>query len=242
MFRLTGGIIEASELTVEQINEMFSLFCLYFNHVDREQFDRDLQEKNWVIILRDASCGGIKGFSTQMVMDRLVDGVTVKAVFSGDTIIHKDFWGEPALAKVWLNFVCSLAKRYDGTKLYWFLVAMGYKTYRFLPVYFNEFYPCYDRKTPQFEKNVLDSLAAFKYPFEYNKEAGIIHHASEKETLKAGVADVTPTRMHNPHIDFFVKKNPGYSFGDELACLALINEENLKPVANRVMGAYGNSL
>ncbi|MBI5872587.1 MAG: hypothetical protein HZB36_00365 [Candidatus Omnitrophica bacterium] len=236
MSRLKGDILEISQLSINQKNEMFNLFCLYFNRVERTQFDMDLQEKNWVIILKDYISGQIKGFSTQMIMESEVDGSVIKAIFSGDTIIHKDFWGESTLAKVWLNFVCSLARLYKETKLYWFLVAMGYKTYRFLPVYFKEFYPCYNKLTPEFEQVVLDCFASYKYPLEYNKTTGIIKHLSAKESLKPGVADITAAKLHNPHIDFFMKKNPGYPYGDELACLTLINEENLKPVAYRVMG------
>ena len=236
MSRLKGDILEISCLSSDQIDEMFNLFCLYFNRVERAQFDMDLKEKNWVIILKDCLSGQIKGFSTQRIIDHEIDRTCFKAIFSGDTIIHRDFWGESILAKVWLNFVCSLARTYKETKLYWFLVAMGYKTYRFLPVYFNEFYPCYDKKIPEFEKRVLDSLGSFKYPLEYNKTTGIIQHLSGKETLKPGVADVTAAKLHNPHVNFFIKNNPGYLDGDELACLALISEKNLKPVAYRVRG------
>lgn len=236
MFRLKGEVLEISQLSADQINEMFDLFCLYYNCVEMTQFDMDLQEKNWVIILKDYTSGKIKGFSTQMIIGREVKGVPIKIIFSGDTIIHKDFWGEPTLAKVWLEFVCSLARIYNETKLYWLLVAMGYKTYRFLPVYFNEFYPCYNKETPEFEKQVLDNFTVFKYPLEYNKVSGIIQHLSAKETLKPGIADVTAEKLYNPHVDFFVRKNPGYLHGDELACLALINEKNLKPAAYKVMG------
>lgn len=236
MFRLKGDVIEISQLSRGQINEMFNLFCVYFTYVERAKFDMDLQEKDWVIILKDSVSGQIKGFSTQMLMERQANGAAIKAIFSGDTIIHKDFWGEPTLAKVWLNFVWSLARMYKEAKLYWFLAAMGYKTYRFLPVYFKEFYPCYNKEIPEFEKRLLDSLAFCKYPVEYNKMTGVIQHLSKKETLKPGVADVTAQKLHNPHIDFFIKKNPEYWYGDELACITLVNEENLKPVAYRVMG------
>jgi len=236
MARLEGDVLKITDLEKHQIDDMFKLFSEYYDNVTQSKFVSDLMEKDWVVLLKDGLSGQIRGFSTQMLLSSEIDGVAIKAIFSGDTIIHKDFWGEPTLARIWLNTFIQLAQKHKDVKLYWFLISMGYRTYRFLPVYFKNFYPRYDQKTPEFDQKVLDAFAAQKYPKEYDPQTGIIKHAILKEKLKSGVADVSEAKLRNPHVEYFFKRNLEFLDGDELACLTLIEENNLKSIAFRVMG------
>ena len=47
-------------------------------------------------------------------------------------------------------------------EFYWFLISKGYKTYRFLPLFFREFYPRHDAPTPAWAKEILDALGRHK--------------------------------------------------------------------------------
>ena len=42
---------------------------------------------------------------------------------------------------VWGGLALSLIDERPGAELYWFLIAKGYKTYRFLPVFFRSSIP-----------------------------------------------------------------------------------------------------
>lgn len=233
--RLKGRIIEANALLNFQKERMFELMSFYFENVKRDAFNKDLSEKQWVILLEDSVDSEIQGFSTQMLMDEIVDGVKVKAVFSGDTVIDKKYWGGKELVRVWGKFIFTLMEKYKDYRLYWFLVSMGYRTYRFLKVYFYEFYPSYNNPTPEFEKRVLNAIALKKYPAEYNTNSGVVHFVYPREYLKSGIADLTPQRLTDPHIRFFVQQNSLFIRGDELACLAELKEENMKPIFKRII-------
>ena len=217
---------------------MFKLMTTYFNSMDRNDFEKDLKEKDWVVVLKDVLNGKIQGFSTFMLLNEMIiEGIRVKAIFSGDTIINFRYWGEKELFKIFGNFVFSLSQKYKQRKikLFWFLISMGYKTYRLLPCFFKEFYPRYDKKTPHFEQKVLDTFACQKFPLEYENNTGLIHFDKPKECLKPGVADVGERRLKNPHIKFFCERNPLYMRGDELACITEFSEENLKLSACKVI-------
>jgi len=48
--------------------------------------------------------------------------------------------------------------------------------------------------------------------------------------------------MDDPHVAFFVRRNPGHARGDELACLCELNESNLTRAGRRmVFGAAAAS-
>lgn len=233
--RLAGEIQNVKALTDAQKERMFELMKLHFDGIDQAAFNSDLSEKQWVILLYSYLTGTIVGFSTQMIIAKTIDDIPVTAVFSGDTIIHKDYWGDTELVRLWGRLILSLMQKYEDTKMYWFLISMGYKTYRFLPVFFKEFYPRYDKPTPEFEQNVLDTFGQLKYPLQYNSTLGIIHHSKTSARLKSGIADIKDYLLKNPHIAFFLQRNPFYYKGDELACVAELTKENLKTVAYKII-------
>src|SRR6516162_706671 len=124
--RLLGRLVPRSEISSEQRSEMFALMERYYENVSEATFSADLEEKQWAIILTDPLSERICGFSTQMLLEASVAGRPVKALFSGDTIIERERWGDRALARVWGRFALSLIDRLPTAELYWFLISKGY--------------------------------------------------------------------------------------------------------------------
>jgi hypothetical protein len=209
----------------------------HYANVDPQLFRHDLAEKNWVILLSDPTTGRPCGFSTQVLLDGVAGGRPIKALFSGDTIINREHWGDQALTHVWGRLALSLMDAHPDTELYWFLITQGYKTYRFLPVFFHEFYPRYDAATPEWARAVLHALAVSRYRGAYDKERGVVRATARQYCLREGLAEVTPERLHDPHVRFFHSQNPGHVSGDELCCLAPLTRENFTRAACRVIGA-----
>jgi len=63
-----------------------------------------------------------------------------------------------------------------------------------------------------------------------------VRAAPGKESLRDEVAPVTPGRLADPHVRFFVERNSGHFQGDELCCLAPLTRANFTPAAFRVIG------
>jgi hypothetical protein len=232
---LAGRVERPQALAAAQRNRMYELLARYFTNITYPQFEKDLAEKEWVILLADAGSGQIQGFSTLMQLQVVVDQHPIVAFFSGDTIIHRDYWGEAELPRLWGRHVFKLAETIPTAPVYWFLTSSGYKTYRFLPVFFREFYPTHRRPTPPGVKRVLDALGHLKFPAEYDAERGLVRSAAAAP-LRPDVAQVTPQRLKNPHVAFFVEANPGHAAGDQLACLAELSLANLTGAGRRVVG------
>ncbi|MBE7469677.1 MAG: hypothetical protein DPW09_31660 [Anaerolineae bacterium] len=234
--RLIGRVQRPQELTLAERNEMYGLLADYFANVTRPHFETDLAEKEWVILLSDSATGQIQGFSTLMRLQVVVDNQPVVAFFSGDTIIHRDYWGEVELPRLWGRHVFNLAETMGNeARVYWFLISSGYKTYRFLPVFFREFYPTYLRPTPPDIKQIMDALARAKFPSEYDPERGIIRFA-QAAPLRSGVAEITARRLKDPHVAFFVAANPGHAQGDQLPCLVELTRTNITAAGRRMLG------
>lgn len=70
---MNGHLVAREELTRAQADAMFDLLGAHFAGVSRTQFERDLAEKNWVLLLEDGA-GDLAGFSTILFYDTVHDG------------------------------------------------------------------------------------------------------------------------------------------------------------------------
>ncbi len=235
--RPIGGLVRVADLTPSRRDEMFALMTAAYEHVDRATFAADLDEKDWVLQVVDEETQRLKGFSTQMLLRVEVEGRPVCALFSGDTIVDRDARGQWGLFQVSGWFVRSLIAAYPDEELYWFLISKGYKTYRFLPLFFHEFYPRHDEPTPPQFRRMIDALGDCKFGDAYDRAAGIVRAGPTSGRLRPGVADITADRLTDPHVRFFAECNPRHALGDELCCIAPLSLANFTPAAYRAMGA-----
>ena len=234
--KLNGRLVPVPHLTADQRDAMFALMDRHYDNVQRAIFEADLHEKQWVIQVCESASSRLCGFSTQRLLQIAVEGRQVLALFSGDTIIDRVHWGDQVLVHFWGRLALSLMDAHPDTEFYWFLISKGYKTYRFLPVFFHEFYPRYDVPTPARAQSIIDALARSRYPDEYDAAAGVIQASPCQYRLRAGIADITDDRLTDPHVRFFQTRNPGHARGDELCCLAPLTRANFTRAADRVLG------
>ncbi len=177
--QLDGRVIQRSDLNGNQIHSMFSLMNEFYDNVSMDVFRKDLDDKDYCLLLHNEA-GDIVGFTTQKIMSFELRGAPVHGVFSGDTIIHRDYWGSLEMYVVFARFFFALAKEYPC--FYWFLISKGYKTYRMLPVFFKEFYPSYKQAVPPHLKAIMDAYASLLYPEEYNPKTGVIEYSTALPT------------------------------------------------------------
>ncbi len=230
---LTSVIARATGIPGPQKDAMFALHARYFRNVARAAFLRDFGEKDWVIVLRDGP--EIVGFSTLQIVHLAVDGAPRVFLFSGDTIVDQAHWQHSTLAGAFGHVMLRLLGNEPGVPAHWFLIAKGYRTYRFLPVFFKTFFPVFDRATPPGHERLLRAVAAWKFGAAYDAGCGIVRHAGIGDRLRPDLCAVPAGRQDDPHVRFFLARNPGFGLGDELACIADIARSNLNRLAWRAI-------
>jgi hypothetical protein len=211
---------------------MYALLTASFEGVDPVTFNRDLEEKNWVLLFTDA--GTVKGFTTLLAYDTTHRGEPISVVYSGDTIMTRDAWSTSALPRSWIGAVRSLRSTcLRGNRLYWLLLTSGFRTYRLLSVFWREFHPRHDAPSPPAVDRLAAALAAERFGPCYDAERGIVQFAAP-QVLRGALQDVSAGRLSDPHVAYFLKRNPGWRRGDELVCLTEISFENLTPAGRRM--------
>ena len=225
--------VPISALTRERIADMYALFQQYYAQTSLELFTRDLRSKKWAVLLLTADEQQVVGFSSFDMYAAAADGRPIGVVYSGDTIIDRPYWGTPALPKAWIRSVLEEGQKYPSP-LYWLLISSGYKTYRYLSVFYKEFFPRYDAATPRKVQELMAQLARQRFGDDYLEERGVVRFATGATPLRDGVADVHPHRLQDPHVQFFLEMNPGCMAGDELVCLAVIHPDNFTRAGQRM--------
>lgn len=230
-------IVPPSELDATTVGAMFELMTAYYDNVRKQSFLDDLYSKDSVICLRNDESGQLVGFSTQRLLTAEVEGQTRRVLFSGDTIVDRRHWNSPALAQAWGRFALELIDRFAGEPMYWLLFSKGYRTYRFLPLFFHQYAPAIDREAPQGWKEILHSIVHGLHGEGFDDESGVLSGAAiNNYRLRSGVGAVTPERQQDAHVQFFLSCNPGHGQGDELCCIAPLSRENFTRAAWRVIG------
>ena len=230
--RLEGRVASRSELDEPLRDAMFRLLAAHFVGADRSTFDADLAEKQCAILLEDED-GELRGFSTLLLYRTAVGAQTISVVYSGDTIVDRAWWGSPALPRTWIRAVRQLAGNVAQDDLYWLLLTSGYRTYRFLPVFFQSFHPRHDADSPPAMAALLSALAAEKFGRQYDDATGIVRFA-RPQMLTPELLALPDGRVVDPHIAYFLSRNPGHVHGDELACLTRIADDNLTAAGRRM--------
>jgi hypothetical protein len=232
-FEVVSQAIERISLSDHEVDDMFKLFERYYDNANKIIFEKDLDNKNWVVLIKDKENQHIVGFSTLAFYQSISRNKLVGVVYSGDTIIDRDYWGSPELPRIWIKTVMEVGAAYPQP-LYWLLISSGYKTYRYLSVFYREFYPHYKNPTPPDIQELMEHLAKERFGEEYLQDLGIIRFSEGATPLKSGVANVGKSRLKNPHVRFFIEKNPGHVAGDELVCITRIHPDNFAPAGKRM--------
>lgn len=236
--KISTELVTRDALTAAQREEMFALLAAHFEGVTRGQFAGDLAEKNWA--LRLTREGRLVGFSTLLAYETMFAGERLAVIYSGDTIVAPEAWGGATLPRAWIAAVNRVRATLAPARCVWLLLTSGFRTYRFLPVFWREFWPRCEAATPAAPARLAAQLARERFGGGFDAGSGIVR-LPNPQRLRAGLNEIPAGRARDPHIAFFLARNPGHARGDELVCLTELAPENLTAAGWRMVAAPAGS-
>ncbi len=230
----TTSIVAVDTLSEAISQAMVALYLDYYDGADRARVLSDMKSKTRVLLLYHDEV--LVGFTTFEVYEREWDESLVTVIYSGDTIVKQEHWGQQSLAYAWIRHIGELKEAYPDRSLYWFLIVKGHRTFKYLPAFTHAFYPHWSIDHSDL-KPLLDSLAKEKFGQHYDAREGIISFQKSHGHLKSDYAYPKESERSNEAVRFFLERNPGYMQGDELACICSFDDENLRSLTKRIL--YG---
>jgi hypothetical protein len=232
---LKGAIVRREELSEFQRAQMLALMQLCYAGVSAERFTRDLEEKQYIILLSVRRTGELVGFSTLRVAEDRMGGRPVELVYSGDTVIHPDHWGQKELQVQFARFTAWRRLRRPLRPLLWLLLSGGYKTYLLSVNNFPRTIPRHDWEAPAERVTFMRTLAARWFGSQYDAERGVLRFEQQHYRVRDGIAPIDREAAAHPHIAFFAARNPGHVDGEELVCLTEVRLRDLARSVRRIL-------
>ena len=231
------AVFEVESLTSAQRRGMFALLQSCFANASESQFNRDLDEKEWVVLGTDYRSGGIWSFTTLRRLRVTIDGERIMALFSGDTASRPDTRGAVTAAGIRVvmrKIFYEVARNApNADRIYWFMISSTYKSYRLLPMIFRDYAPGLGRKMSEEETRIVVELSKVK-GLSFDPASGIVR--LDNPSIPRGLpSDTENTDADDPHVRFFRSANPGADKGDRLASLIRLSETNLTPLGERMI-------
>jgi len=219
---LTCRFYRTHEVNIARLIEMHSIFCRFYENADLATFIHDMNAKKGVFILSEKRSGRIVGFSTYNEIELDYRGQKAIGVFSGDTIVEPEYWGNKTMHTAFAMKMLKTKILRPTTPVFWLLISKGYKTYLLMAHNFERFYPRHDQQDNELAA-LTEQYCQKLYPYAYREEAKVLDFGEGYHALKDEVADIDPTmRAANPHIRFFEQSNPEWRRGTELPCVSEI--------------------
>jgi hypothetical protein len=221
--KLVACFKKIQHVSVPQLLEMHKVFIQYYHNATLNNFVTDMGKKTGVIILQEKQSKKIVGFSTWTELDIMQKGERCIGIFSGDTVVEKQYWGNKELHKVFAKQVAKTKIKNPRTPVFWLLISKGYKTYLLLTNNFPKHYPSHEKNNIKLEA-IVDEYCQQLYPEAYDRENRLLDFGDDYQYLKEDVAEITPEMTaENPDIRHFTKLNPSWQQGTELPCAGEIS-------------------
>ena len=220
--RLRSQIIPLEAITSDVAMEMWLLFETFYDDVCKNTFYRDLNAKDGAILMFDET-NQVRGFSTYVFYQHKDNKQVVDVLFSGDTIVHPDFWGQNVLHLQFFKLVAQRKFSKPSRKVYWFLISKGFKTYLLMAKNFPQSWPRHQVETPKVIHDLIEHFATRLYPKNWCSQSGLLEFSKSEGRLRQTVAPIGKEELKDPDIAYFLARNPKHASGNELCCLAEIS-------------------
>ena len=130
---------KVTHITLNEKQQMYAILSKYFLGTSYDEFTSDLSKKEIAIFIEEE--GQILGFSTLVCseVEVEVEGKAVPIIFSGDTIVEKEYRNSSGLGIEVANYFDRVRERFKGKTVYYLLTTKGWRTYKVLPFFFPVF-------------------------------------------------------------------------------------------------------
>jgi hypothetical protein len=230
--RVDIRILPLPALTAKDWDEIWELTQIYVE-TNRSYYEAKLRAFPEVALFRNRS-GALVGIAAIDVYSSDFRSETSTIIFTSSVVIDEPYRRHNLIQRTGFRVFLRAGLRHPFRPIYWFFDTFSYKSYGLLPRNFVEYWPRYDRPTPQRQAALIDHLAHKRYGTDWRPGQGIVGRSGQKK-LKPTTAAIEPKLLADPNIQFFVTTNPGHQEGDMLVCLCPLNLKNWLHAAGRAI-------
>jgi hypothetical protein len=226
---VTLDIVPTTAIAPPTWDEIWRLTQTFYD-TDRDYMLKTLNEHQRIILFRSRDERALIGMASVDLYPAMFRGRRLAVLFTSHVVILEQYRGHNLIQRAGLRLFLEARLRFLFRPIYWFFDTFSYKSYLLLPRNFREFWPRFDRETPEWERALMDQLAAQTYGAAWRPAQGIAARSGRKR-LRPDAAPLEEKLAGIPEIEFYVRANPGHAEGDMLVCLCPLTAGNWLSVA-----------
>ncbi len=228
------SVVAGADLSAGRRAAMFALLSVWFEGYGEEYFNEELTDIDHCVLQEDAQSGELVGFATLNRLETAVDGTAVGLFHTVHCMLDRRYWGSNGLVRAMIAFLLERV-RDDGTdrRWYWSYSAVGYRSYRYMPLLFRRHVPHPDQPPGPFDRALRDWLGRECFADYYDAEAGVVDWNWQGYGLTPEARAISDAKLDSPAVAEFRRLNPRWAESVELLCLARLDDGNLTGLAHR---------
>ena len=245
--RLYIYVCQTNLLDETSLVELFNFIKSMMNtDLTIQEAHRLILSYTYVVLSRERSDGSLRGMMFVGVDRRLQEnGNPYTIIRVGLSYFQLNYRGGPYLYSVTIYFFLKELLAHPLTPLYVVMKSFSYKSYSIMTHAIKHSYPRYDEETPELVRDIINSYGLqAKAPNEtYNMDTFVLERV--RNNLKRNLTILDDSALKDPHIKFFVKRNPLWAEGHQLILLGCVQWRDIfamifKIITKAVRGRKGS--
>jgi hypothetical protein len=229
--KVSTSVLPTRGLTAAMWDEIWTLTGEFFD-VERSHAEAELRRRQSVALIHMNDA--LLGMASIEVYPARFRGQRLAVIATTHVLLRENWRGRNLLQRLGFRTWLATRLRYPFRPIYWFFETFSYKSYLLLPRNFGEFWPRFDRPTPEAMAALIDELARRTYGPAWRPSRGIAVRSGQRR-LRETAAPLPPVSDAGPDVEFFARANPGHAEGDMLVCLCPLTLRNWLSVGRKML-------
>ena len=188
-----------------------------------QEFHKFILSYTYVILCREKNDGSLRGINFIGVdRKRKENGKPYTVMRIGFMYFQPEYRGGPFLYNFGIYIFLRESLTHPLTPLYVVGKSFSCQSYLIMNNCVKHTYPRYDEETPELVRDIINNYGLqAKAPNEtYNKDTFVLERV--RNNLKKTVVDINDSALKNPHINFYIERNPYWKEGHQLIILGCV--------------------
>lgn len=231
---LHTSIVGGAALSPERRAAMFVLLSLWFEGYGEDYFNEELEEVDHCLLQEDAETGELVGFATVYRRETEIDGQPMGVFLTAHCILHRRYWGSNGLVRAMLAYMLEQARAdRSGRVWHWMYSAVGYRSYRYMPLLFRRHAPNPERILDPADRALRDWVGEETFEHYYDAQSGAVDWKWQGYGMTAEARAISEAKLDSPGVALFRGINPRWDEDVEILCQARLEDDNLTDFGRR---------
>lgn len=226
-------LVKTSSLSEAQLEHLWLLFQAHHTITHEEFLTRCREKCEWTALFRDTALDELVGFMGVRYREVVLDsGEKTSTLYFGHGFISPAYRGQHLIQRTVLSLYLKCLLTNPTQRVFIWSNALTVRPYLLTARDLHEYYPHPSMRWPEDVLEIRNQLGRHYYGEDFDETHGVVHKHSRYISQHA--LHIHPEKMQDPHVQLYVRLNPGYIHGNGLLTIQPATLKNLTFYMQRI--------